>query len=97
MKKDLDKKIMLMAGGSAAISYKKKFPNASTEETISQLLKNNPANTEKKIFAVAGANFVLKILERKPQTGEKELMQNLVNEAEKIFSSIENQFAEKTE
>jgi len=96
MKKKIDKKITLMAGGSAAISYKKRFPNADTEETINNLMKEIVANTEKKIFSVAGASFVLKIIERKPNVTEKELMQSLVNESEKIFSSIENQFLEQT-
>ena len=94
MKNEVDKKIMLMAGASAAISYKKTKPNADTEEAISHVMRNLKDNRETKIFAIAGANFVLKILERKPQTSEKELMQALANETSSVLMSIEEQILE---
>jgi len=94
MKKDIEKKIVLMSGASAAISYKKEHPNVSTEEAIGHVMKSLPRDRETKIFGIAGANFVLKILERRPGAMEKELMQNLSNESDNILMSIEAQALE---
>lgn len=94
MKKETEKKITLMSGASMAISYKKANPKADTEEAISHVMRSMSNRGEEKIFAIAGANFVLKILERSPQASEKELMQTLANASSSVLMSIEEQILE---
>ena len=86
-----DKKISMIVAANIAIAYKREKPRADSEETMKHVIQNMKISKEAKIFGIAGANFVVKYIEGNPKATEKEIMQKLVDEAENILNSIENQ------
>ncbi|HLC87147.1 MAG TPA: hypothetical protein VJH65_02645 [Candidatus Nanoarchaeia archaeon] len=90
-----DRKLVMTVAGGAAMSYKKKKPNADVEEILSHVMKVVVSEENAKVFGIAAANYILEYLKKHPNATEKEVMQNLVNEINEIINSIEEQMSEE--
>jgi len=86
-----DKKLIMSIAGSMAVSYKKNRPDAEMNEILNHIMRNIISKKDIKIFGIAAASYVVDYLNKNPNSTEKRVMQNLVNEADSIINSIEKQ------
>lgn len=88
MAKDKDVKLAMMIAASKAIEYKKKKPQADTEEILRHVMRAVNARGDAKIGAIAAATRAVKYKEQNPGAKDKEIMQRVMNESSEIVDLI---------
>ena len=84
-------KIEMIKAASLALSFLKKNPATDTEQAMKHVMKNLKSDGEAKIAGMAAANYVLKLKEQSSRTTEKQIMQKLTDNTDKILKNIESQ------
>lgn len=81
-------KVTMITAVSKALDYKKKKPNAENEEIFQHIMKEIKATEKAKTAAIAAVNKALQYGEIEKKS-EKEILQHVMKELDKIIKSIE--------
>lgn len=85
-----DVKLLMVAAASSALKYQSES-NADLEEVMKTVIKNLNSRGNEKLAEIASINHVLKYKQKNPKALEKQILQDLTDNSDRILNSIKNQ------
>jgi len=85
MRKERNDKLVMISAASEALKYQNQNPSANSERIIRHVLSSLDSRIDSQISAIAAVNEVLKIKEKNVVYSDKQIMQALMNNIDKIL------------
>lgn len=82
-------KVFMMVAAGKALDYKKRNPDAHSNEIIQHIVKDVDALGHVKISAIAAADRAIKYKDQNPKVPDKDIMQRIMDEAVEILETLE--------
>jgi hypothetical protein len=88
MGKEKNEKLLMISAASEALKYKNQNPSANSEKIIGHVLSSLNSKVDSQISAIAAVNEVLKMKEKNSYYTDKQILQELMNNTEKILMQV---------
>jgi len=88
MGKEKNEKLLMISAASEALKYKNQNPSANSEKIIGHVLSSLNSKVDSQISAIAAVNEVLKMKEKGSYYTDKQILQELMNNTEKILMQV---------
>ena len=85
MRRESNEKLLMISAASEALKYQNQNPSANSERIIKHVLGSLDSRVDSQISAIAAVNEVLKIREMNHKLSDKQIMQVLMDNIDKIL------------
>jgi len=82
-------KVFMMVAAGKALDYRKRNPDASSNEIIQHVVSEVMSPGHVKVGAIAAADRAIKYKDQNPKMPDKDIMQRIMNEAPEILETLE--------
>ncbi len=86
-----EEKFLMINAASKALDYRKKHPEADSEEIIKKIMHAIEASEKLKLMGIASADDVLKLRSKQPRATDKEIMNEFMSRINIILERFEEE------